>query len=258
MAVIQLRWRWLFFILFILIMPTNGFVLEGSPTSYAQFKRWYAGITDSLSFEFRTTEPNGLLLYLDDGGNSDFFEMKLVDGIIRFRFNLGGGAMLTHAGRNLHDDQWHRVELIRNIEDTILRVDEDTQSKVTKGTDYQFGNYSSNSFVYIGGIPSWYSAKVTQLSLPSVFFEPHLKGSIRSVVYASEEGPHRHQDIIEFKGIRSNDLDACKHHDPCQHGGNCISTDSGAICDCGTGDYDGNFCEKGKMFIHFLVFFLFC
>ncbi|XP_054713514.1 neurexin-1-like [Uloborus diversus] len=170
----------------------------------------------------------------------------MVDGILRLRFNLGGGAMLTNAGRNLHDDRWHRVELIRNVEDTILKVDEDTQSKVTKGTDYQFGNYTSNSFVYIGGIPSWYSAKLTQMSLPSVFFEPHFKGSIRAVVYASEEGPPRHQDMIEFKGIRSNELDACKHHDPCQHGGECISTDSGAICDCGTGDYDGNFCERER------------
>ncbi|KFM68851.1 Neurexin-2-alpha, partial [Stegodyphus mimosarum] len=245
MAVVQLRWRWLFFILFVLSKSSvKAFVLEGSPNSYAQFKRWYAGVTDSLSFDFRTTEPNGLLLYLDDGGISDFIELKLVDGTLRLRFNLGGGALLIHAGRNLHDDQWHHVELIRNVEDTLLRVDDDTQSKVTKGNDYLFGNFSGNSFVYIGGIPSWYSAKLTQMSLPSVFFEPHFRGSIRNVVYASEEGSHQHQDMIEFKGIRSNDLDACKHHDPCQHGGECISTDSGAICNCNTGDYDGNFCEK--------------
>ncbi|GIY74191.1 hypothetical protein CEXT_699081 [Caerostris extrusa] len=40
--------------------------------------------------EFPTREPNGLLLYTDDGGTYDFFEVKLVEGNARLRFNLGG------------------------------------------------------------------------------------------------------------------------------------------------------------------------
>ena len=58
-----------------------------------------------------------------------------------------------------------------------------------------------------------------------------------------------------FQGIRGNNTDACEEHDPCQHGGICISTDSGPICECRNLDYEGIFCEKGKVFM-LLFFFL--
>jgi leucine-rich repeat transmembrane neuronal protein 1/2 len=43
----------------------------------------------------------------------------------------------------------------------------------------------------------------------------------------------------------ANTTDACEIRDPCQHGGICISTDSGPICECRNGDYEGAYCEKG-------------
>lgn len=49
------------------------------------------------------------------------------------------------------------------------------------------------------------------------------------------------------QGIRGNSTDACEEHDPCQHGGICISTDSGPICECRNLDYEGIFCEKGEL-----------
>ncbi|XP_067134301.1 neurexin 1-like isoform X3 [Centruroides vittatus] len=242
------RWTWLWTLFLCLLLQgdTIAFVLEGSPSSYARFKKWISGLNGSLSFEFQTQEPNGLLLYTDDGGAFDFFELKLVEGTLRLRFNLGGGASIISVGRNLHDGHWHRVEIIRNIEETQLRVDDDTQGRISRGPEYHFGNYTTNSFVYFGGMPSWYSSKPNLLALPSVLFEPTFKGSIKNVVYASEEGLAKEQDMIEFKGVRSNQLDACEHHDPCQHGGICISTDSGAICDCRAVDYEGSFCEREK------------
>ncbi|KAF4522977.1 hypothetical protein B566_EDAN009567 [Ephemera danica] len=45
-------------------------------------------------------------------------------------------------------------------------------------------------------------------------------------------------------GIRGNSSDACEDHDPCQHGGICISTDSGPICECRNLDFEGAYCEK--------------
>ncbi|KAK0073236.1 hypothetical protein PV325_010047, partial [Microctonus aethiopoides] len=44
--------------------------------------------------------------------------------------------------------------------------------------------------------------------------------------------------------IAPNSTDACETRDPCQHGGICISTDTGPICECRTGDYEGEYCEK--------------
>jgi len=88
-----------------------GFQLTGSENSYAMFRKWYAGLNGSLELEFKTEQPNGLLLYTDDGGTYDFFELKLVEGTLRLRYNLGGGAQIISVGRDLHDGHWHKVQV---------------------------------------------------------------------------------------------------------------------------------------------------
>ncbi|XP_076324369.1 neurexin 1-like isoform X2 [Tachypleus tridentatus] len=237
-------WRVPLFFLF--IAKAGGFVLEGSPTSYAHFNKWYMGVNGTLSFDFRAEEPKGLLFYSDDGGISDFFELKLVEGSLRLRFNLGGGAVLLTSGNRLHDGAWHHVEVTRNGEETLLRVDDDIQSQVSRGIEYIFGNHSSNSDLYFGGLPAWYNSNLSYLSLPSVLYEPHFKGAIRNVIFAHEEGMPKRQEMIHSQGVRATVLASCEHHDPCQHGGLCISTDTGPVCNCNHVDYDGNYCEKNK------------
>ncbi|KAJ9589950.1 hypothetical protein L9F63_016934 [Diploptera punctata] len=185
-----------------IIVVTSGFVLEGSQTSYAQFRKWNAGLNGSLELEFKTDQPNGLLLYTDDGGTYDFFEIKLVEGALRLRYNLGGGAQILTVGRDLNDGHWHKVQVQRNVERTSLTVDGVTQSRSSRGKEFQFGRLSSNSDVYVGGMPSWYNTKLTLLALPSVIFEPRFGGAIRNLVYADEEGglPRRQEmKMTEFK-----------------------------------------------------------
>lgn len=88
-----------------------GFTLDGTQSSFAQFRKWYAGLNGTLELEFKTEQPNGLLLYTDDGGTYDFFELKLVEGVLRLRYNLGGGAQIITVGRDLHDGHWHKVQV---------------------------------------------------------------------------------------------------------------------------------------------------
>lgn len=88
-----------------------GFILDGTQNSYAQFRKWYTGLNGSLELEFKTEQPNGLVLYTDDGGTYDFFELKLVEGALRLRYNLGGGAQIITVGRDLHDGHWHKVQV---------------------------------------------------------------------------------------------------------------------------------------------------
>lgn len=177
-------------------------MLEGSQTSYAQFRKWNAGLNGSLELEFKTEQPNGLLLYTDDGGTYDFFEIKLVEGALRLRYNLGGGAQILTVGRDLNDGHWHKVQVERHVETTTLTVDGVTQSRSSRGKEFHFGRLASNSDVYVGGMPSWYNTKLTLLALPSVIFEPRFGGAIRNLVYADEEGglPRRQEmKMTEFK-----------------------------------------------------------
>lgn len=93
------------------LTTSAAFQLDGSQTSFAQFRKWYVGLNGSLELEFKTEQPNGLVLYSDDGGTYDFFELKLVEGALRLRYNLGGGAQIITVGRDLHDGHWHKVQV---------------------------------------------------------------------------------------------------------------------------------------------------
>lgn len=94
----------------------HSFVLDGSQNSFAQFRKWFTGLNGTVELEFKTEQPNGLVLYTDDGGTFDFVEVKLVEGAVRLRFNLGGGANIITVGRDLHDGHWHKVQVIRRVE----------------------------------------------------------------------------------------------------------------------------------------------
>ena len=52
--------------------------------------------------------------------------------------------------------------------------------------DMAFGNASSNSYVFVGGLPSWYGGDVAGLEnvvLPTVLLEPRFRGAIRNLAY---------------------------------------------------------------------------
>ncbi len=117
------------------VRPCDPFVLEGSQTSYAQFRRWLpslgggggggGGPPSAISLEFLTSQPNGVLLYTDDGGYYDFLELKLVEGAARLRFSFGDGdARALQAGSDLADGvTWHRVSVAREGDVVSLAVD---------------------------------------------------------------------------------------------------------------------------------------
>ena len=229
----------------VMIKSCLTFELEGSQTSYAKFPKWNPCQNGSISLEFKTSRQKGLILYSDDGGRFDFFEIKLVAGAVRLRIDLGGGASMINIGENLNDNEWHKIEMQRNGRYTTLIVDNLERRQTSQGDDYGFGNYSENSYIFIGGVPVAYSAKLSLLALPSVMFEPRFRGSIRNLLYADCGGPTERAEMLDNTGVRTNSLDECERENRCQNGGTCISTDTGSFCDCSGTDYEGVHCESG-------------
>ena len=140
--------------------------MEGSKTSYAQFKKWEGGTDSGLSFDFRTRSSDGLLLYTDDPSTCDSLEIKLVGGRVRLRVNTGAGPGVIESSQqlaSLSDDAWHSVSVLKRGANTTLVVDSDLQS-LTCHTDNPghlvLGNMSHNHYVYVGGLPSWYHSKL--------------------------------------------------------------------------------------------------
>lgn len=161
-------------------VPSSPFILEGSDTSYARFSRW--NVNTTLSFEFTSNQPDGLILYTDDAGKTDFFELKLVEGILRLRFNLlNQGTQLINIGNHLNDGLWHRVELAVTVWNVLVTVDGFVSERRNVGSGGGGGRnegFADNvqvqlgSGVFVGGLPSYFNSRLYELTLASVVFEP--------------------------------------------------------------------------------------
>ena len=138
-----------------LLPSLSAFVLEGSKTSYAQFPAWPGVTSDnsesqSLSFEFRTAKPSGLLLY-SDTVTCDYLEIRLVGGELRVRLDTGAVMAVTSSGdgltnpRGWADGQWHTVRLVRAGSNTSFSVDNRRGDSVTCDTHHVTKHHHQSS-----------------------------------------------------------------------------------------------------------------
>ncbi|XP_062614011.1 uncharacterized protein LOC134275752 isoform X2 [Saccostrea cucullata] len=202
--------------------------------SFAQYPKWNACINASLSFEFKTTQATGLLMYTDDGGSYDFFELSLQRGIAQLRINIvdgHDGSVEFQVGQNLNDNKWHRVTIQRNRMETTFSVDQESSKNVSYGSDFYFGNLANNSDVYFGGMPESYMKHLETLALPSVMFDPHLAVEIRNVIYGNCSCVPVRGSLIRGVSLDGRFTEACEQRNHC---GDClcISVDAGPKCQC--------------------------
>lgn len=162
--------------------------LIGSPTTYAQYSPWYACLNGSLAFEFKTHEPNGMLLYAQSLPYK-YVQISLVDGRVRVRMRLGErddprGEFLVqkpttsnlNSNNNkqpttlasasiprLNDEKWHEVKLVRLNERTVLEVDGESYFHVhthasLDGNDLLFGEIDpiASNYLYNGLVKRHY------------------------------------------------------------------------------------------------------
>ena len=153
--------------------------------------------------------------------NYSFFKSR--QGL-RETFFLSANSLLFVHPRFSKALVWLQVSIRRNFSRTLVVLDNKIEALLpddTSGTnsnqqlfsyysnnkegngnsEQEFGsNFSANSFVYVGGLPSFYSTKLSSLALPSAVFEPRFRGSIRNVVYADDEsGRPRRQEVMAYK-----------------------------------------------------------
>jgi len=196
-------WKLIFPIWFLLCSTIYSFVLEGSDTSYAKFARWspvWPLEENKLVLEFNTDQPDGLILYCDDGGTKEFLVLKLVEGTLRLRYNLGdSGTQMMTVGRHLNDGLWHRAEIRVRDENSKVSLTVDGFVTQVRELRYSVELRSPGYHVFIGGIPSVYNNMLNSLTLPSVAFEPRFRGAIRNLVYRSEDSVIKPQEIVEYK-----------------------------------------------------------
>jgi hypothetical protein len=135
----------------------SAYRLIASSNSYAQYSPWYPCLNGTLVFEFKTHEPNALLVYAQSLPYK-YLHVSLTNGNLRVRMRLSEsedprGVFLVHPNVRLNDEKWHEVKIVRANERTTLVVDSTNtyfhvHKDATNLDDLLFGNFqmaSSNS-----------------------------------------------------------------------------------------------------------------
>nr|XP_046223402.1 neurexin-3a-like isoform X2 [Oncorhynchus gorbuscha] len=217
-----------------------------SKSSYLSLATLQAYTTMHLFFQFKTTSPDGFILFNSGDGN-DFIAVELVKGYIHYVFDLGNGPNVIkgNSDRALHDNQWHNVVITRdNSNIHTLKVDAKATSQVVNGAK----NLDLKGDLFIAGLgPGMYG------SLPKlVASRDGFQGCLASVDLNG-----RLPDLLQDALFRSGQIErGCEgpsttcQEDSCTNMGVCIQQWENYTCDCSMTSFTGTRCnDPGTTYI---------
>ncbi|XP_051733535.1 neurexin 2a isoform X11 [Ctenopharyngodon idella] len=241
------------------------------PTAFVTLPRWNTKKTGSVSFDFRTTEPNGLLLFShgrpqgskDRRPKVDFFAMELLDGFLYLLMDMGSGSIKMKVGnKKVNDGEWCHVDFQREGRKGSISVN---------GRSMPFSTNEGSEILdldgemYLGGLPEDSGG----LPLPPEVWTARLRlgfvGCVRDLfVDGRSKDLRRLAELQSAPGVSSfctRETHRRCSSEPCAHGGRCREGWNRHVCDCtGTG-YLGPNCEMesavlsydGSMFLKILM-----
>ncbi|XP_058470622.1 neurexin 3a isoform X4 [Solea solea] len=217
-----------------------------SKSSYLSLATLQAYASMHLFFQFKTTSPDGFILFNSGDGN-DFIAVELVKGYIHYVFDLGNGPNLIKgkSERALNDNQWHNVAITRDNSNThTLKVDATTTSQSINGAK----NLDLKGDLFIAGLgPGMYG------NLPKlVASREGFQGCLASVDLNG-----RLPDLLNDALFRSGQIErGCEgpsttcQEDSCANMGICIQQWENYTCDCSMTSYTGTQCnDPGTTYI---------
>ncbi|XP_037401776.1 neurexin 2a isoform X15 [Pygocentrus nattereri] len=242
-----------------------------TPTAYVTLPRWNAKKTGSVSFDFRTTEPSGLLLYShgrvqgprERRPRVDFFAMELLEGFLYLLMDMGSGSIKMKASsKKVNDGEWCHVDFQREGRKGSISVN---------GRSMPFSSNEGSEILdlegemYLGGLPEDSDGL---LLLPEVWTAPLRLGFVGCVRDLFVDG--RSRDLRRLAELQSaagvSSFCTRETHrrcsaEPCAHGGHCREGWNRHICDCSGSGYLGPNCETestvlsydGSMFLKVLM-----
>lgn len=105
------------------------------PEAYASYHKWEVRYGGELTFDFRTRQPNGLLIF--NGGRvdyNDYIGVELVDGRLRVGIDYGYNATAEIiVGEKLDNWQWQSVSLSVSIKKVQVTVGRYSKTKKIVG-----------------------------------------------------------------------------------------------------------------------------
>ncbi|KAK6109180.1 Laminin G domain family protein [Brugia pahangi] len=257
----------LLLLIILLADGSNAILLSGAPGSYARYPKWMHTFENQLSLDFRTKQPNALLLYTDDGGiQGNFFSLTITNKKLQLDFRLGDETNYLSSERpvvtmrlndiEVSDYRWHRLTLFQAWENVKLQLDDTVLFKILNQNSFVFGNLKTNSDMFIGGVPKD-TYLLGAMSSPLKRHTISFAGGVKNLLYRLYPQGVTAPQIIESVGMRQSDDDYCKITNIaskndyfCRNGGICYSTNDGPKCDCSFTDFRGQRCEQVRFDSH--------
>ncbi|KAM7395743.1 hypothetical protein PAMA_007156 [Pampus argenteus] len=210
-----------------------GLEFTGSEGQWARYLRWDASSRSDLTFQFKTSESKGLVLYFDDGGTCDFLLLMVSEGKLQLRFSIDCAETTITSDKTVNDSRWHFAAINRHNLRTGLAVDGQTKTEEVR-PQQQFMTIVSDLF--LGGLPG--DIRPTAITLPSVREIPPFKGIITDLSYGNKL-----PTLINSQKVRLEMIGLCTEN-PCENGGICSLADGETYCDCSKTGFVGRYCTE--------------
>ncbi|XP_051264639.1 neurexin 3b isoform X9 [Dicentrarchus labrax] len=210
-----------------------GLEFTGSEGQWARYLRWDASSRSDLTFQFKTSESEGLLLYFDDGGFCDFLLLMVSEGKLQLRVSIDCAETTIISDKMVNDSRWHFAAINRHDLRTGLAVDGQTKTEEVR-PQRRFMKIVSDLF--LGGLPG--DIRTSAITLPSVRELPPFKGIITDLSYGSKL-----PTLINSQKVRLEMMGLCTEN-PCENGGICSLADGETYCDCSKTGYVGRYCTE--------------
>ncbi|XP_037760425.2 neurexin-2-beta isoform X24 [Chelonia mydas] len=229
-----------------------------SPEAYISLPKWNTKKTGSISFDFRTTEPNGLLLFshgrlqppregrAERPHKADYFAMELLDGHLYLLLDMGsGGIKMRASNKKVNDGEWCHVDFQRDGRKGSISVNSRSIPFLASGESEIL---DLDSEMYLGGLPENRLDLILPPEVWTAFLNYGYVGCVRDLfIDGKSRDVRRLAEVQSVPGVSSfcsrETLKQCSSA-PCRNGGVCREGWNRFVCDClGTG-YLGRVCER--------------
>ncbi|XP_056333488.1 neurexin 3a isoform X6 [Danio aesculapii] len=229
-----------------------------TPEAYISLPKWNTKRMGSISFDFRTTEPNGLILFThgkpqerkdarsQKNTKVDFFAVELLDGSLYLLLDMGSGTIKVKATQNkVNDGAWYHVDIQRDGRSGTISVNS-RRTPFTASGENEILDLEGD--MYLGGLPDSRGSLILPTELWTAMLNYGYVGCIRDLFIDGRSKDIR--QIAEAQngaGIKPscNKMSGkqCDSY-PCKNKGLCKEGWNRFICDCtGTG-YWSRTCER--------------
>ncbi|XP_029453543.1 neurexin 3 isoform X7 [Rhinatrema bivittatum] len=229
-----------------------------TPEAYISLPKWNTKRMGSISFDFRTTEPNGLILFThgkpqerkdirsQKNTKVDFFAVELLDGNLYLLLDMGSGTIKVKAtSKKANDGEWYHVDIQRDGRSGTISVNS-KRTPFTASGESEILDLEGD--MYLGGLPENRGGLILPTELWTAMLNYGYVGCVRDLfIDGRSKNIRQLAEAQNAAGVKSScsrlgskqcDSSPCRNSAACRDGWNRF------ICDCtGTG-YWGRTCER--------------